>query len=324
MIDIRRLDGVLFDLDGVLTDTAVLHAAAWRAMFDAALAHRAPHPDEDHSAFTDADYRHHIDGKPRLDGIRDFLAARGITLPEGAPGDTTEDSVYGLAGRKQHLFLRRLEQGATPITSTIALVHRLRSAGTAVAVYSASRNCRQVLHSAGIEDLFAVRVDGIDAAELGLPGKPDPAMLLEAARRLAVTPGRCAVIEDAEAGVTAARRGDFGLVIGLDRSGVAHSALRGCGADLVVSDLARVQVRNGFAGTAALPGALACFDEITTTPAGRTPALALDAAVAPDSALLARLVSRCPVTIIGGQSTQPPGIRVVTTVSDLMLSLIHI
>ncbi len=206
-IDARRYDAVLFDLDGVVTDTAAVHAKTWRALFDDMLSRRPQRTDEDHSPFTDADYLHYVDGKPRTDGIRDFLAARGITLPEGRTDDDGDATVCGLATRKQRLFDDALADGIHPFDSTIALVRRLHAAGVGTAVYSASRNCRNVLRAAGVADLFAVRVDGIDARTLGLAGKPDPAMLLEAAHRLAVTPQRCVVVEDAESGVTAGAAG---------------------------------------------------------------------------------------------------------------------
>lgn len=240
-IDTRRYGAVLFDLDGVVTDTAAVHAKTWRALFDDVLPRRPQRTDEDHSPFTDADYRHYVDGKPRTDGIRDFLAARGINLPEGRIDDDGDATVCGLATHKQRLFDGALADGIHPFDSTIALVRQLQAAGVGTAVYSASRNCRNVLRAAGVADLFAVRVDGIDARTLGLAGKPDPAMLLEAAHRVAVPPQRCVVVEDAESGVTAARRGGFGMVIGVDRTGSA-AVLRELGANEVVSDLSEVQV----------------------------------------------------------------------------------
>jgi alpha,alpha-trehalase len=241
-IDARRYDGVLFDLDGVVTDTAAVHAKAWRALFDDVLSRRPQRTGEDHSPFAATDYLHYIDGKPRADGIRDFLAARGITLPEGEPDDDGDATVCGLATRKQRLFEEfAVADGIHPFDSTIALVRRLHGAGIATAVYSASRNCRNVLRAAGIPDLFAIRVDGNDARALGLAGKPDPAVLLEAAHRLAVAPQRCVVVEDAESGVTAARRGGFGMVIGVDRTGSA-AVLDDLGADQVVADLSEVRV----------------------------------------------------------------------------------
>lgn len=244
-VDPRRFDAVLFDLDGVVTDTAGVHAAAWRRLFDDALAARPDHPGEDHSPFTDEDYRAHIDGKPRRDGVRDFLASRGITAPEGDPDDTGNTTVHGLANRKQQIFLEALRDGVSVFPSTVALVDELRAVGIGAALYSASRNCRDVLRAAGVEHLFAVVVDGTDAERLGLAGKPDPAVLIEAARRLGALPSRCVVIEDAVAGIRAGRRGGFALVVGVDRTG-SGAALREHGADAVVGDLSEIVARDGF------------------------------------------------------------------------------
>ncbi|MCW1960333.1 MAG: HAD-IA family hydrolase, partial [Mycobacterium sp.] len=217
-IDPRYQDAVLFDLDGVVTDTAAIHQAAWAELFAT-------------YQFTPHDYRHHIDGKPRYDGVRDFLASRGVTLPWGEVTDSpSAQTICGLGNRKQELFAAKIAAGVPVFESTVALVKLLREAGVRVGIFSASRNCADVLASAGLTDLFEVRVDGVLAAELGLPGKPDPAILLEAARRLASRPGRTAVVEDSEAGASAARAGGFGLVIGVDRTGEAGAAPRGCGA----------------------------------------------------------------------------------------------
>ncbi|MGE5696201.1 MAG: HAD family hydrolase [Candidatus Sericytochromatia bacterium] len=236
VIDKRYHDGVVFDTDGVVTDTASIHAKAWAAMFDDFLAGRPDRDGENHSPFTRDDYQRFVDGKPRYDGVADFLASRGISLDD--------EAVRELGDRKQEIFLRLLADGVPRFDSTVELVRRLQRAGVGTGLYSASRNCQRVLEGAGIPELFGVRVDGVVAAELGLPGKPDPAMLLETARRLGVSPERCVVVEDAEAGVAAGRNGGFGLVIGVDRTGHAD-ALRGCGADAVVADLAEVAVRGG-------------------------------------------------------------------------------
>ncbi|MCY9783430.1 beta-phosphoglucomutase family hydrolase [Nocardiopsis sp. EMB25] len=245
-LDPRLYDAVLFDLDGVVTDTASVHAAAWRRLFDGYLADRAPREGEDHSPFSADDYLRYVDGRPRDDGVAAFLESRGIRLPRGRTDDgDAAETVRGLAGRKNRYFRARLaEDGVTVFDSTVALVRRLRRAGSAVAVFSASRNCDQVLEAAGLGDLFPVRVDGVVAGELGLPGKPDPAMLLEAARRLGTGPDRCAVVEDAEAGVEAGRRGGFALVVGVDRTG-NPDRLRRHGADVVVTDLSEVEVVRG-------------------------------------------------------------------------------
>lgn len=244
VIDPRYHDAVIFDMDGVVTDTASIHAKAWTSMFDDFLAKRPARDGENHARFTSDDYRHFVDGKPRDAGVTDFLASRGISLDRGSPADdSTAETVCGLGNRKQELFRRSLADGVPVFDSTVALVRRLNRAGLATAVFSASRNCERVLTAAGIEDLFPVRVDGIVAAELGLAGKPDPAVLLETARRLQVSPDRCVVVEDAEAGVAAGRKGGFGFVIGIDRTG-NRAALVEQGSDAVVTDLADVAVRD--------------------------------------------------------------------------------
>ena len=276
-IDPRYHDAVLFDLDGVVTDTAALHAAAWGDLFDGYLVGRPPSPAENHGRFTQEDYRHFIDGKPRYDGVRDFLASRGVSLPWGSDSDDAGlETVCGLGNRKQVLFLQRVSAGVPVFESTVALVRRLRDAGVRVGVISASRNCALVLESVGLAELFPVRVDGVVAAELGLPGKPDPAILLEAAARLGARPGRSVVVEDAEAGVTAARAGGFGLVIGVDRTGGSADRLRECGADVVIGDLADVAVRAIDRRMSTLPDALLSFEQIAGVSSARRPAFFFD------------------------------------------------
>jgi beta-phosphoglucomutase family hydrolase len=242
LLDAARYDAAIFDMDGVVTQTADVHAAAWKRLFDDFLRRRAG--GEAFEPFdTVIDYRRYVDGKARYDGVRDFLASRGIHPPEGSPGDPSDrETVRGLGNRKDEFFLAELrEHGAAAFTSTIDLVEDLKRRGLRVAVISASRNAQEILESAGVADRFETRVDGVVAAELGLPGKPHPAVFQEAARRLGADPARTIVIEDATAGVEAGRRGGFGLVIGVDRAGVAD-LLRERGADIVVSDLAQVEV----------------------------------------------------------------------------------
>ena len=314
-IDPRHHDAVLFDLDGVVTDTASVHSAAWATLFDEYLAGRPADGDEDHSPFTDEDYRQFVDGKPRRDGVTDFLASRGITLPAGAPSDSADDTVYGLGNRKQQLFLGLLVDGVPVFASTVALVHKLQQVGIGTAVVTSSRNCAQVLDAAGIGDLFAVQVDGVAAAELGLAGKPDPAVLIEAAHRLAVRPGRTVVVEDADVGVSAGRTGGFALVIGVDRAGHPDELLR-CGADVVVTDLAELAVRTGDTPMSALPNALESYDQIAGLLSTRHPAVFLDydgtlsaivsdpgAATLVDGAVdaLENLAARCPVAVVSGR-----------------------
>ncbi|MFF5446371.1 beta-phosphoglucomutase family hydrolase [Streptomyces sp. NPDC012888] len=232
----------LFDLDGVLTRTAKVHAAAWKQMFDDYLRDRAGH---EGSAFVpfDAvrDYDEYVDGRPREDGVRTFLASRGITLPEGEAGDDPDrETVRGLGDRKNDLVLRMIrEQGVEAYEGSVAYVRAARAAGLHRAVVSSSANCRDVLAAAGIEDLFEARVDGVTIAEQHLRGKPAADSYLAAARLFGVDPGGAAVFEDALAGVAAGRAGGFGCVVGVDRVGQAD-ALREHGADVVVNDLSEL------------------------------------------------------------------------------------
>jgi alpha,alpha-trehalase len=238
-----RLAAMIFDTDGVVTRTASVHAAAWKAMFDEFLRRRAETTGEPYVPFDDEDYVRDVDGRSRYDGVAGFLASRDIRLPRGEPSDPPDrDTVCGLGNRKNDAFSARVrEHGVEAFESTLVLARRLRGRGIRTAVVSASENCAAVLAAAGAAELFEVRVDGLDAAELGLVGKPDPALFLEAARRLGVEPGRAAVVEDALAGVEAGRRGGFGLVVGVDRTGHAD-ALAAHGADVVVADLACLDV----------------------------------------------------------------------------------
>ncbi|MGH2733064.1 MAG: HAD family hydrolase [Actinomycetota bacterium] len=244
IIPISRLDAVIFDMDGVVTDTARVHAAAWKRMFDEYLKERAQQTGDPFVPFDEQlDYRPYVDGKNRYDGARSFLESRGIDLAFGDPtGAPSAETVCGLANRKDRYFGAQLEEGgAEAYGSTVQLIRELRAAGIATAIISASQHMKEVLRSAGVLDLFDEKVGGVDAIELDLQGKPDPAVFLEAANRLGVAPIRAAVIEDALAGVEAGRRGGFGLVIGVDRAGQAE-ALREAGADIVVKDLAELQL----------------------------------------------------------------------------------
>ena len=238
-IEPDRFDAVLFDLDGVLTDTARIHAACWKEMFDAFLRERAERTGDPFQPFdVGDDYRLYVDGKQRFDGVKDFLGSRGIELEEGTPDSTPdEESVWGLANRKNQLVQRAIEEvGVEPYPGSVAWVKELREAGIHTAVVSSSQNCAALLRSAGIADLFEVRVDGGVALELSLKGKPDPATFLEAARMLGVDPKRAVVVEDALSGVQAGRAGAFGLVIGVARKGNVKE-LAEQGADVVVEDL---------------------------------------------------------------------------------------
>jgi beta-phosphoglucomutase family hydrolase len=228
----------LFDLDGVLTQTAKVHAAAWKQMFDDYLRKRAS--DEAFVPFDPIrDYDLYVDGKPRYDGVRAFLASRGMELPQGEPSDTPAvETIDGLGNRKNEIVLRLIrEQGVQPYEGSVRYVEAVRAAGLRRAVVSSSTNCRDVLAAAGIKGLFEEIIDGVVAEREHLQGKPAPDTFLAGARALGVKPAEAVVFEDALAGVEAGRAGRFGFVVGVDRVGQAE-ALRAHGADVVVDDLA--------------------------------------------------------------------------------------
>ncbi len=332
---------VIFDLDGVVVHTAALHAEAWKTVFDDYLERRSAAEGETLSPFDlDLDYRRHVDGIPRLDGIRAFMASRDIVLDEGSTDDPPDaDTVQGIGARKNAAFQRLLaDKGPRPYPGTIAFVDRLKAAGIQVALISASRNCARVLDSAGLSDLFDVRVDGAATARLGLAGKPDPAVFLEAARQLNVAPEDAAIVEDAITGVTAGRAGEFGLVIGLDRTGHADD-LRAAGADVVVDDLAALDMailgRPG-AGGGPLPNAFDCLNDIAACLKGRQAAVFLDydgtltpIADRPDMAVLdpvmrarlEKLAAACPTGIISGRGMDD--IRHMVGIEDLYYGASH-
>lgn len=276
----QRFDAVIFDMDGVVTRTAHVHAAAWKKMFDSFFVDFGRRTGESYHPFSiEEDYTRYVDGKPRYDGVRDFLESRGIRLPEGNPEDSSEqETVCGLGNRKNDYFQQQLEEeGAESYDTTVELIHALHRAGIRTAIISASKNARAVLASAGVDDLFDVRVDGLDAVELGIPGKPAPDVFLAAAGKLGVTPGRAVVVEDAQSGVQAGRAGGFGLVIGVDRANQRVELEKY--ADVVVSDLAEVGVEENDGDaktTATLPSALKHFDTIIRRLADRQPAVFLD------------------------------------------------
>jgi beta-phosphoglucomutase family hydrolase len=224
----------LFDLDGVLTDTASVHRAAWKEMFDAFLAGRGQ------SEFTDDDYADHVDGKPRADGVRDFLASRGITLPEGASDDPPgAETVHGLGNRKNELLLERIHRdGVTVYDGSRRYLEQAKDAGLRRIVVSSSANTKDVLQVTGLAPLVEGRVDGLTLQQEGLRGKPAPDSFLAGARLAGVSPDQAAVFEDALAGVEAGRAGGFGCVIGVNRLDAAHAdGLREHGASVVVDDL---------------------------------------------------------------------------------------
>lgn len=232
-MDWTPYDAILFDLDGVITPTADLHMRAWAEMFTAFLdSHGVSEP------YTDDDYFAHVDGKPRYDGVRSFLHSRGIDIPEGEPSDPPDaETVCGLGNRKNDVFNAVLARdGIAPYPGSVRLLDALAERGTAVAVVSSSKNARTVLAAAHLTDRFEVVVDGVVAAELGLPGKPRPDTFLHAAERLGALAARAVVVEDAVSGVAAGRAGDFGLVVGVDR-GAGERTLLDAGADVVVADL---------------------------------------------------------------------------------------
>lgn len=232
----------LFDLDGVLTQTALVHNAAWKQTFDAFLRTWSQQHGQPFVPFDPADdYHQYVDGRPRADGVRTFLASRGITLPEGTPDDGPDaETVNGTGNRKNDLVLKKIQEGAVQVyPGSVDYLRAAEAAGLRRAVVSASANCADVVRAAGIADLLEVRVDGVTAREHNLPGKPAPDTFRYGATLLGAAPEQCAVFEDALAGVAAGKAGGFGIVIGVDRVGQA-AALRQHGADIVVQDLAEL------------------------------------------------------------------------------------
>jgi trehalose-phosphatase len=340
------LEAVLFDMDGVVTDTAAAHAAAWKELFDGFLEGRGAQADrgddEDLRPFDPRrDYLEHVDGRPRLDGVRAFLASRGIVVPEGSPDDAAgQSSVHALGTLKNRIFngwLRRHRVRAFP--GTVALLGSLRGAGIRTALFTSSRNADAVLASAGVEKLFDVKVDGRRMAEKRLPGKPDPAIVLEAARLLGVAPDAAAVVEDATAGVEAGRRGRFALVVGVDRGG-NDAALREHGADIVVRDLAEMVLdrENGLSVNLLdrLPLVFEHEAEVRELLAGRRPAVFLDydgtltpIVDDPDQALIdepmrvkvAELAELVPTAIVSGRDVAT--MRKLMRLADLVYAGSH-
>jgi beta-phosphoglucomutase family hydrolase len=234
-----EVEACLFDLDGVVTKTALVHAAAWKEMFDEFLRTYAEQTGTKFVPFDKVrEYDEYVDGKPRLDGTRSFLAARGIDLPEGSPGDPpTAQTVYGLSNKKNALVLEMIDkQGVQVYDGSVRYIKAVREAGLRTAVVSSSANTVQVLRVAGLTGLFDARIDGVVAKERGLAGKPAPDTYLAGAEALGVPPARATVFEDALAGVEAGRAGHFGLVVGVNRTGQADELAKH-GADVVVNDL---------------------------------------------------------------------------------------
>ncbi len=238
-ISTADFDAVIFDLDGVVTRTASVHARAWKRAFDEYLERRAAREDVPFEPFViETDYPRYVDGKPRYDGVRSFLASRGITLAYGDASDgPDEETVCGLGNRKNILYNELLDSGGVEVfEDTVQQIRKWREMGLKTAIVSSSKNCAAVLRAASLTDLFDVRVDGVVADRLQLIGKPAPDIFLKAAELLGVEPTRAALFEDAVAGVQAGRAGGFGWVVGVDRVG-AEETLLANGADIVVSDL---------------------------------------------------------------------------------------
>lgn len=311
-------DAAIFDLDGVITRTAQVHAAAWKEMFDAFLQQYAKKSSTPFVPFDiEQDYRRYVDGKPRYEGVASFLAARDITLPDGTPEDEPgAETVCGLGNRKNQYFLELIDQnGVETYESTIRLIEHLRQRGRKTAVVSSSRNCAEILNAAGIAVMFDTRIDGNDIGPDALQGKPAPDIFVEAARRLDVEPQRAVVVEDALSGVEAGRRGNFGCVIGVDRGNQAEALLEH-GADAVVNDLAELDcIEDNEVNDIMPPSALKHLDDIIP-PKGRQLAVFLDydgtltpIVARPDLARLSeamhetlqRLSQVCPIAVISGR-----------------------
>jgi trehalose 6-phosphate phosphatase len=312
----------LFDLDGVVTNTAQLHAAAWKQLFDEYLAQRTNRRGKPYRAFGEEDYRRFIDGMPRYEGVRSFLVSRKISLPHGDPADPPDrETICGLGNRKNRFFQEQLaDSGVEVFETSVAFIRELRRQGVKTALVSSSKNASAVLDAAGLKGIFDVRIDGVEAERLSLAGKPRPDTFLEAARRLETPPQHSVVIEDAIAGVAAGRAGGFGLVIGIDRTGVA-AAMKANGAHIVVEDLAELELRPippiQYHQTAdLLPDALSCTAGICALFSRKRPAVFLDydgtltpIVARPELAvlsaemrgILADLASHCHVAIVSGR-----------------------
>jgi beta-phosphoglucomutase family hydrolase len=249
-LDPDAFEGAVFDLDGVVTRTAAVHAAAWKDLFDPFLQDLAGRTCQPFRPFDiEEDYRRYVDGKPRYEGVKSFLAARGIDLPYGSPDDPPgTDTICGLGNRKDALFNELLRRdGVQVFEDAESFVRTLRARGLKIGLVTSSKNAAAVLDAAGIADLFDVRVDGVEAARLGLKGKPSPDTFLRAAELMGVPPARAFAVEDATVGVEAEKAAGFRLVIGVDRDGMSD-ALRAHGADVVVRDFGEFLIKSGPEG----------------------------------------------------------------------------
>ncbi len=317
IISRAAFDAVIFDLDGVITKTADVHARAWKKLFDDYMAEK--HPGQ--PPFTiEGDYMTYVDGKPRYDGVQSLLESRGISLPRGepsdAPGNTT---ICALGNRKNDAFLQELEEkGVERYESTIDFIHDLHRLGIRAGIISSSKNCAHVLKAANALDLFEVRIDGTHQEAEGFPGKPAPDIFLKAAEQMGVTPERTAVIEDAQSGMQAGRAGNFRLVLGVDRGGNREALIRD-GADVVVNDLAEASVRED------LPDGIADIDVVINGLQGRKLAVFLDydgtltpIVATPDLAVMseemrarvAKLAAKTTVGIISGRDRRDVAAKV--------------
>jgi beta-phosphoglucomutase family hydrolase len=244
IIDVKHFDALIFDLDGVITETVSIHARAWKRLFDEFLSRRAARTGAAFVPFDiENDYRRYVDGKPRIAGVLGFLAVRGVDVAMGAPADPAElETAHGLGSRKDRYFVELLtHEGVHVSASAVPFLREARRRGLRTAVASSSHHCAEILRTGGLTALFDARVDGLDVDRLGLTGKPAPDMFLEAARRLQVSRTRAAVFEDATAGVEAARAGSFGLIVGVAPAARAADLLSH-GADEVVDDLGEVRL----------------------------------------------------------------------------------
>lgn len=269
---------VILDLDGVITQTASLHAQAWQQMFNDYLQRRSEQAADDYRPFDiEADYRRYVDGKPRYDGVRSFLESRGIELPQGQPDDDPDqETICGLGNRKNAIFLDRMQQqGVDVYEDTVEQIRHWREQGLKTAVVSSSRNCVTVLKTAGLLELFDTKVDGVDSDRLGLEGKPAPDIFLQAAQQLEVRPQQAVAIEDAIAGVQAGRAGEFGLVVGVARESDGAD-LKQHGADRVVHRLDELRLESGSLDSDQTASALTEFDTLIKQLKGSTVALFTD------------------------------------------------
>jgi len=242
---VKHYDGVIFDLDGVVTKTAMAHALSWKEMFDEYLTLREQRNGEPFKEFTyDHDYRLFVDGRPRYQGVENFLKSRGINLPLGEKDDPAgQETIYGLGNEKDARFKMILEEkGIEVYESTVALIKDLRANRLRVAVASSSKNCHPILKKTGLEELFEARIDGVVSAQLGLKGKPEGDIFVTAAKHIHCHPDRCVVVEDAVAGVQAGKKGGFALVVGVARQNNDQD-LEKAGADVVVNDFHHVDAK---------------------------------------------------------------------------------